>query len=128
MRLVHDSERYSKSEILQISHFLRERDNFGEEVDFELENVSAARTRTNALDGENSSRHANIALLNFASPVVEYLLGRQLQSKTVAVRLQLLSFDVIFPAFSCSILQLHICIQYNNNRTQSIFLSIFFMS
>lgn len=101
MSLVYDREWYAKAKIFQISHFLRERYDFGQKVDLELEHVAASEARAYALDGEYTSGNADISLLYFSRPIVKYLLGRQFQTKTIPVGLEFLSLDVIFPALAC---------------------------
>ena len=62
-----------------------------------------------AVDGEDAARHAEVALLHLARPVVEDLLRRQLHPEGVAVRLQLLPLHVVLPPLAQHVLHaLHV--------------------
>ena len=78
-----------------------QRDDLGQEVDAEAQRVAAAAdARALRVDGEDAARHAQVALLHLARPILEDLLRVQLQPEAVAVRLQLLTLNVVLPSFA----------------------------
>lgn len=90
-----------ESKILQVANFLIQCDDLRQEVDFELQyGAGFTGARAHGLDGEDPARHAEVALLHLARPVVEHLLGVQLEPEAVPVRFQLLTLDVVLPAFA----------------------------
>jgi hypothetical protein len=81
------------------THLFRQSDDLGQKVHFQLQNITTSSSRTLTLDGKDTPCHTQITLLNFTSPVIKYFLGVQLQTKTISICLQLLSLNMVLPAF-----------------------------
>ena len=103
MGLVDDGERNAEVENFQVAHFLGQRDDLWKKVDTESERVtSTANSRALRIDGENTARNAQVTLLYFTSPIFKNFLRVQFQAEAVTICLQLLTLDVILPAFACN--------------------------
>ena len=112
MRLVDDSQRHAEPQALEVANLLRQLNDLREEVDLEPELAALARLGPLAVDGEDAARHAQVPLLHLPRPVVKDLLGGELHPEAVAVRLQLLTLDVVFPALAQHVLDpLHVGLQ-----------------
>ena len=102
VRLVDDGQRNAEVEDLEVANFLGQRDDFGQEIDAQTQDVSAAADASALrLDREYAPGNAQIALLHLASPVFKDFLRVQLQTEAVAVSLQLLTLYVVLPTFPC---------------------------
>ena len=101
MSLVDDGQRDAEVENLQVAHLLGQRDDLGQEIDAQAESVAAsADARALSVDRKNAPRHAQSALLHFASPIFEDFLRVQLDAETITIGFQFLTFDVILPALA----------------------------
>ena len=101
MRLVDYSQRNAEVEDLEIADLLSKSDDLRKEVDAQAQRTGAA-TDPGALRiyGENATGHAQVALLNSAGPLFEYLLRVELEPEAISVTFQLLAFNVILPTFT----------------------------